>query len=165
MIAINTERCDGCGVCVDACATGAIYLVGGKATLDDVLCRDFREKMATSTAACVAACPAEAIVLTEQARMPEQDLTRVPALRPEPEVVRVRAVPVPLSLRSRVLPAMGAAIAWAGREIVPRLADYLLYDLERRATEGRMAANGTNGGSRSHKRRKGRRRRRRRRGS
>ena len=165
MIAIDTERCDGCGVCVDACATGAIYLVSGKAAVDDALCSDFREEMATSTAACVTACPAEAIVLSEYPREPAQDLNRLPAQRPEPEVVVVGTKPVPASLRATVLPVVGAAMAWAGREIVPRLADYLLQSLDRRATNGRAAATGSSDGSASREGQQGRRHRRRRRGS
>jgi Fe-S-cluster-containing dehydrogenase component len=165
VIAIDTERCDGCGVCVDACATGAIYLVTGKAAVDDALCQDFREKMATGTAACVAACPAEAIVLTEPAPLPQQDVTRVPARRPEPEVVVVGTDQMPVPMRAKVLPLLGAAITWAGREIVPRLADHLLQNLDRQATNGRAAATGSSNGSASHEGQKGRRHRRRRRGS
>lgn len=165
MIVINADRCNGCGVCVDACATGAIYLVSGKAAVDDALCIDFREKMATNAAACVATCPAEAISLSEQARMPEGGVPPVPAVRPEPEVVRVRAVPAPMSVRARVLPVVGAAMAWAGREIVPRLADYLLQSLDRRATNGRAATSGPANDSASNKGQQGSRHRRRRRGS
>ena len=165
MIAINIEQCDGCGLCVDVCAAGAIYLVAGKAVVDDALCKDSREKMATTTAACVAACPAEAIALRELARAPEGGMPPVPAVRPEPEVVSVRAVPAPLSVRTRVLPVVGAAVAWAGREIVPRLADYLLKNLDRRATNGRAVATGPSNDSASNKGQQGRRHRRRRRGS
>ena len=164
MIIINTERCDGCGVCVDACAAGAIYLVGGKAAVDDALCQDYREKMATGTAACIAACPAEAITLTEWAQMPQQVVTRVPARRPESEAVVVRTGQMPVSLRAKVLPVVGAAMAWAGREIVPRLADYLLQNLDRRATNGRATATGSSEGSAPSEGQQGRRHRRRRRG-
>jgi ferredoxin len=165
VIAINTERCDGCGVCVDVCAAGAIYLVGGKAAVDDALCRDFREKMATGTAACVAACPAEALTLTEWSQMPQRVMTGVPARQPQPEAVVVRSGPMPVSLRAKVLPVVGAAMAWAGREIVPRLADYLLQSLDRRATNGRAATRVPANGSASNKGQQGKRHRRRRRGS
>jgi hypothetical protein len=48
-------------------------------------------------------------------------------------------------LRSRVLPVFGAALAWAGREIVPRLADLLLDTLDRHTTRPQAR-----GGARSH---------------
>ena len=34
-------------------------------------------------------------------------------------------------VQARVLPVIGAALAWAGREIVPHLADYVLDRLDR----------------------------------
>jgi Fe-S-cluster-containing dehydrogenase component len=165
MIVIETERCDGCGVCVDACATGAIYLVGGKAVVDDELCSDFRDEMVTGTVACTAACPAKAIVLSECPRESRQDLNRLPAQRPEPEVMVVGAKPVPASLRATVLPIVGAALAWAGREIAPRLADHLLQSLDRRASNGRVAATWPANDPKSNRGQQGRRHRRRRRGS
>jgi ferredoxin len=165
VIVVDGELCDGCGVCVDVCAIGAIYLVDGKATLDDVRCRDYREKTAISVAACVAACPAEAIILTQDAGVPEQDAARIPMRQPETEVVSVRAVPAPVSIRARVVPALGAAVAWAGREVLPRLADYLLQNLDRRAADGRAEATGSGNGTASRRVQQGRRHRHRRRGS
>jgi Fe-S-cluster-containing dehydrogenase component len=165
MIVIDAERCDGCGVCVDACATGAVYLVGGKAVVDDALCSDFREEMATSTLACVAACSAEALALSEYPRESAQDLNLLPAQQPEPEVVVVGAKPVPAPVRAKVLPAVGAALAWAGREIAPRLVDHLLQSLDRRATNGRVVANRPANDPASIRGQQGRRHRRRRRGS
>lgn len=123
MIVVRAEHCDGCGACVEVCPTGALYLLDGKATVDDALCRECE--------ACLAACPREAIVVADEWQ-PEAEPVRVPALRPEPEVVQVRAKPPSLPVRSRVLPLVGAALAWAGREIVPRLAEYVLYGLDRR---------------------------------
>ena len=127
MIVVRAEHCDGCGVCVEVCPTGAIYLVDGVATVDRALCRECE--------ACLTACPREAVVVADEWQ-PEAEPVRVPALRPEPELVQVRAEPAPLVLRSRVLPLVGAALAWAGREIVPRLADYVLR-MARQRTIGR----------------------------
>jgi NAD-dependent dihydropyrimidine dehydrogenase PreA subunit len=143
VITIRAERCSGCGACVDVCPTGALYLVDGKAAVDEALCNTCKE--------CLAVCPGEAITLA-----PQEELVRVPALhpalqarptlqaRPEPEVIQVRTQPV--SLRARVLPVAGAALAWAGREFLPRLADLLLDTLDRRTstpqTMGARAAPG-----------------------
>jgi NAD-dependent dihydropyrimidine dehydrogenase PreA subunit len=123
VITIDVERCTGCGACLEVCPTGALYLVDGKATVDEARCR--------VCDACLAACPTVAITLAPQA-----EPVRMPALRPEPEAIRIRTQPAPL--RFRVLPVAGAALVWAGREILPRLADFLLYTLDRQTTAPRL---------------------------
>jgi hypothetical protein len=55
----------------------------------------------------------------------------LPALA-EHEPVVVRTAPAQLSMGARVLPAIGSALVWAGREITPRLVDLVLERLERR---------------------------------
>ena len=159
MITIDAERCNGCGACIEVCPEAAIYLIDGKATVDRVLCRECE--------ACIAACPIDAIAYASQISVPEAVPERVPAVRPKPEVIRVRMQPVPVPLRTKMLPVVGAALAWAGREIVPRLADYALYSLDRRAGERRVAKSsgrapnrdaraGTgDGGGRRHRKRGG----------
>lgn len=154
MITIDLERCTGCGACVEACPPGALYLVDGKATVDRSLCRECE--------ACLAACPTGAIVLTEQEE-PVAEAVRLPALRPEPEAIQVRTQAAPLSLPARVLPVVGAALAWAGREIVPSLAEFLLDVLDRRTTQPQARdrvsrreapASRAQGGGRQHRHRR-----------
>jgi NAD-dependent dihydropyrimidine dehydrogenase PreA subunit len=168
MITINSERCNGCGACIEVCPSGALYLVEGLAAVDNTLCRDCE--------ACIAACPTDALMLVSEGSAPEPDMPRVPALRPEPEVIYVKSQPAPVPTRSRLLPVMGSLLAWAGREIVPWLADYFLHDRKRQPTgrqTGASRLSAPNGDSRTGGGRNGRRsgrgsggrRRRRRRGS
>jgi NAD-dependent dihydropyrimidine dehydrogenase PreA subunit len=137
LITIDIERCTGCGACLETCPAGALYLVDGKAAVDEALCRECE--------VCLDACPEQAIALTEQ-RVPRPEPARQLARRPEPDVIRVRTRPAPVPLRTRVLPVVSAALAWAGREIVPRLADTLLDAIDRRQT-GRQTAVTTTGRS------------------
>jgi NAD-dependent dihydropyrimidine dehydrogenase PreA subunit len=134
MIVVRAECCDGCGECVEVCPTSAIYLVDGVATVDHALCRECE--------VCLTACPREALVVMDEWQ-PEAEPVWLPALRSESEMVQVKAEPAPLAVRSRVLPLVGAALAWAGREIVPRLADYVLYSLDRRLTGQREVSTQT----------------------
>ena len=150
VITIDAERCDGCGSCVEACPTGAVYLVEGKATLDEALCRECE--------ACLAACPAGAIALTEQGE-PGAEAARLPALRSEPEVIRVKAQPALVPARSRILSAVGAALAWAGREIMPPLVGLLDRQATRLQAGGaarsrQIPASGAKGGGRQHRQRR-----------
>ena len=116
---------------MEVCPTGAIYLVNSRATIDQTLCSECE--------ACIAACPTEAITLATPERGPAAEPVRAPARRPEPAVVQVTTQTVPVPFRTRVLPVVGAGLAWAGREILPRLADLLQDTLDRR-TSGRQAA-------------------------
>jgi NAD-dependent dihydropyrimidine dehydrogenase PreA subunit len=127
VIYIDDERCTGCGACVKACPTGAIQLMEGEggshAEIDEERCQECE--------ACMEACPEKAIVS-------EVELTI------EGELVQVRAAPVPMEPQPRemrparpvpkALPWLGAALAFVGREIVPRVAASLLDAWDRRAS-------------------------------
>jgi ferredoxin len=85
---INQELCTGCGVCVDACAPGAIQVVDQRAVIEADLC--------TQCEACAEACPNEAITVIP---MPAQSMTSMvlPASnsRPVPVQQPLRAVSHP----------------------------------------------------------------------
>lgn len=145
-VTVDKQRCTGCGACVEACPAGALYLVDGKAAVDNLLCRGCE--------ACLGVCPVEALALvtwTETAARPEhlagQTLTR----RPEPEAIRVKTESAPVPWRAQVLPAVGATLAWAGREIVTRVVYVVLDAFEQRSAERRMTAWGRSNGARSRR--------------
>lgn len=136
MIRIRAERCDGCGACLEVCPHGALFLIENKAVVDEALCQECE--------ACVAVCPTEAIMIVEEVTTAVP--ARVPAIRSELDAVLVKSQPAPVPLRVKVLPVVSAALSWAGRELVPRLAHYLLDGLDRRAT-GQQASGVARGGS------------------
>ena len=60
---LNPEQCVGCGLCVRACAAGALRLEGGKAVLDESAC--------ALCSLCIDACPTGAITPAAAARSGE----------------------------------------------------------------------------------------------
>ncbi|MBP1765136.1 MAG: hypothetical protein H6Q65_2194 [Firmicutes bacterium] len=70
IISIDEEKCNGCGLCVNACHEGALQMVNGKAKLiSDVYC--------DGLGACLPACPADAILIEErEAAAFDEDLVK-----------------------------------------------------------------------------------------
>lgn len=59
IININTDKCNGCGACANACHEGAIGMVNGKAKL-------LREDYCDGLGDCLPACPTNAITFVER---------------------------------------------------------------------------------------------------
>ncbi len=63
LIYINEEKCDGCGLCVNSCAEGALIIIDGKAKLmDEIYC--------DGLGACIGSCPKGAISHIEREAKP-----------------------------------------------------------------------------------------------
>ena len=119
MIAVDRERCTGCGACMAVCPSGAIRLVrserGSYAEVDQAKCRHCE--------VCLNACPEQAIMSGVK-----------PAI--ERELVQVDAKPVPVRPQLRQMrPVLGvpkgrallvAPMVFVGCEILPRVATGLL---------------------------------------
>lgn len=59
IVKIDEEKCDGCGLCVPACAEGAIQIIDGKAKL-------VSEMYCDGLGACLGECPQDAISIEER---------------------------------------------------------------------------------------------------
>lgn len=59
IVKIDPERCDGCGLCVPACAEGALQIVDGVARL-------VKDSYCDGLGACLGDCPRDAITLEER---------------------------------------------------------------------------------------------------
>ena len=83
IITINKEKCNGCGLCADACHEGAIGIVDGKANL-------LREDYCDGLGDCLPACPMNAISFEER-EAPAYNEAAVLAAK------KTREVPLPCS--------------------------------------------------------------------
>ena len=73
IIHIDEEKCNGCGLCAEACHEGAIDIVDGKAKL-------MRENFCDGFGDCLPGCPTGAITFEER-EAPEYDETAVKAAK------------------------------------------------------------------------------------
>lgn len=129
---VNQALCAGCGVCEEVCPTGAIHLVDQMAEINKALC--------TQCEACVDACPNGAIITILE---PTQ-LTPTVALT----ATEIQTMPAPTRAalweaepsRRGLASLAGAALAFLGREVAPRLVDVLATALERQLTTSATSA-------------------------
>lgn len=126
-IQVNQELCAGCGSCIDACSPGAIHLVNHVAEIDDDLC--------IACEACLENCPNGAIIVitspSDHAPITIQPLSD-PGLNLDQQlkILPEKAVPI-RDLR----PLAGAALAFLGNEVGPRLVDMLIKSIENRLAQ------------------------------
>lgn len=122
---VDERRCSGCGSCMDVCPVGAITLQNGVVLIDQDLCMECE--------ACATACPEKAILTIEE-----------PALVPQTRDSALYAQDgrQTKSLAAAVAPAIGAVLLYLGKELVPRVADYMLDAFDRRIASGTAIARG-----------------------
>lgn len=139
MVTINYADCNGCGLCVDECPTGALILQNNHAFIDQHICQECYN--------CISVCPQGAILVGEKQPVAE-NVIRIPA-NPEPVINTLAEPAEQMPLREMLLPAIGSVLLWTGRELVPRLAVLALNALDRRIQTANIVSN--NQVQRSHR--------------
>jgi len=99
IVRIDAEKCNGCGVCADACAEGAIRMVEGKARL-------VSEAYCDGLGACLGPCPVGAITLETRLADPfDAEAAESHAARPETECEEPLACGCPGSMSRDLRPS------------------------------------------------------------
>ena len=127
MIYIDSERCDGCGSCLEICPSSAIVLRGEKAIIEESRCKGCE--------VCLDACPQGAILAVEL--VTNEPAILAPTMRAPMGALSTAGTEERLPsakprLRDLAWPVIGSTLLWAGREIVPRVAPLALNLLDQR---------------------------------
>jgi NAD-dependent dihydropyrimidine dehydrogenase PreA subunit len=130
MVKISSDLCFGCGVCIETCPVGAIHLVDDVAVIDDELC--------SQCEACVDACPNGAITLISVPLPSPPAMTLAKTQTGITPISTKTSSPEVLHPNRSLAPVAGAALAFLGSEIAPRILDLLIATLERRLAQPEM---------------------------
>jgi NAD-dependent dihydropyrimidine dehydrogenase PreA subunit len=92
MIRIDESKCDGCGLCVNACHEGALALVDGKAKL-------VRPNFCDGMGDCLPACPKNAIFFVDDSPAPRINvMTQPDVMVGHPNMMAIPGVQWPIQL-------------------------------------------------------------------
>ena len=113
IIKIDEEKCNGCGLCVPACAEGALQIIEGKARL-------VSEKYCDGLGACLGECPQGAITIEERiAEEFDEAATRLAPIQATSQPSMLRHWPVQLALVPPRAPFLQGADLVLAADCVP----------------------------------------------
>ena len=122
MVLINTKDCNGCGICIDSCPVGAIFLQNNKAFIDTNLCEECEE--------CLDTCPQRAIIHSSTVQI--QEMTPSVPIEIPAVVISNQDQQKSTTQQNAVIPVISSMLLWTGRELAPRLLNLALDYVERR---------------------------------
>lgn len=149
---VDEERCTGCAACVEVCPTGAIAMVNKVAAINQERC--------DGCEACVDLCPNGAILVVTEA---VEEKAVLPRVQPKSRVASRRPASLTVPLGRQLMPLVGSALLFFGREVVPQLIPRLVNALDRSTGKPSITASqhkrassvATHGRHRFRKRRRG----------
>jgi ferredoxin len=132
MIRVDEALCTGCGACIDECPVGAITQVNGTVMIDSALCDGCGSSDEARDKLCIDICANGALIwVGERVAGMATEPSSLAIVKPPVQVISVEPrKTAPVTWRRMVLPPISAALAWVGREVVPRLATQALHALD-----------------------------------
>lgn len=130
IIVIKEEKCNGCGLCADACHEGAIGIVEGKAKL-------LREDYCDGLGDCLPACPRNAISFEER-EAPEYNEAAVLAAKREKEESHVKSQLINFPVQIRLMPVTAAYLDGADLLIAADCTAYACGNFHKEFMQGRV---------------------------
>lgn len=117
MIVIDREKCQGCAACLNACNSGAIYLVDNKAHVDLENC--------TSCERCMDVCPVGAIRLIKSNSVQRRPTAQIPTAKmPEQPTFKTALATLGNTLLPQLITKLSDLIHTAASESRPNRSNF-----------------------------------------